>query len=197
MGEIKSTMELVMERAAKMGKASHDEIKHYEAIKKGMRLVADFFNGNGDSLSNLHADHPQEEQEAVRQGMIEGLLRNVFLPRDQGGEKRIEQAVCGLIDLAGGDIASLCREMEEVIGQYTQHRQQLREQLEEQVRIQYEQQLKARQGGQGAGGAAIPPDMHPKFQEEWIRLEQELNSQYRQTLDQYRQEIRMKMGVST
>ncbi len=197
MGEIKSTMDLVMERAAKMGKASHDEIEHDKAKKRGMGLVADFLNGSGDDLSAVCASQPEEQQEAVRHGMVEGLLRNIFLPRDQDGQERTELAGRGLIELAGGgDMVSICLELEKVIGQYTQHRQQLREQLEEQVRSQYEQQLMASQaGGQGAG-AGIDPSTHPKFQEEWIRLEQELNSQYNNALEQYRQQIMVIMGTN-
>jgi hypothetical protein len=197
MGEIKSTMDLVMERAAGMGKASRDEIEHDEARKKGMRLAADFLGDSGESLFEAYTAQPEGLRETVRQGMAEGLFRNVFLPRDQEGQERTERAVRGLIDLAGGgDIASICQEMETVIGKYSQHRQQLREQLEEQVSAQHEQQLMAKQAGGQGTGAGLDSGMLSRFQEEWSRLEQELNSQYNQALDQYCQQIRMRMGIN-
>lgn len=196
MSEIKSTMELVMERAAKMGKASHGELEHDEARKKGMRMAADFLNGSGESPFGIYDSQPEEQQEALRQGMVEGLLRNIFLPRDQDGQERTGLAGRGLVELAGdGDIASLCQEMERVIGQYGKHREQLRNQLEKQISMQHEQ-LMARQTGRQGDGTNIDPTTHPKFQEEWVRLEQELNNQYNQTLEQYRQQLRMRMGIS-
>ena len=196
MAEIKSTMELVLERAARMGKASSEEIAIDEAKKKGMQLIAAYLDGNDDSPSQLLAKQDPQEQPAVRQGMAEALLRNIFLPRDEDAQKRTEQAARGFIDLAGGagDIVSICQEMQHVIGQYRQHRDQLRSQLEEQMRMQYEQLLARQMGGQ-AEGMQIDPTTQPKFQEEWGRVEAELDGQYNQALAQYREQLQQRLGL--
>ncbi len=195
MAEIKSTMELVLERAARMGKASSEEIANDEAKKTGMQLIAAYLEGKGDSPSQLLSKQDQQQQ-AVRRGMVEALLRNIFLPRDEHARKRTEQATRGLLDLAGGagDIVSICQEMQHVIGQYQQHREQLKNRLEEQMRMQYEQLLAQQMGGQ-AEGMQIDPTTQPKFQEEWARVEAELDDQYNQALAQYKEQLQQRLAL--
>ncbi len=64
MAGIKSTMDLVMERAARMGMATPDEMRHEESLKKGMQSTADYLNGTKASL----ARHPRRVR-AVRTGL--------------------------------------------------------------------------------------------------------------------------------
>lgn len=196
MAEIKSTMELVLERAARMGKATSEEIEQDEAKKIGMQLIAAFLDGKGDGPAQVLAEQEPARQTAIRLGMLDILLRNLFLPRDEQAQKRTEQAARALIDLAGGagDIASICQEMQHIIGQYRQHREQLRGQLEEQMRMQYEQLL-AQQMGAQADGLKIDPTTQPKFKEEWGRIEAELDSQYNQALNQHRQQLKQRLGM--
>ncbi|HEB68932.1 MAG TPA: hypothetical protein ENI88_04850 [Desulfobulbus sp.] len=196
MAEIKSTMELVLERAARMGKATSEEIEQDAAKKEGMHLVAAFLDGKGEAPSKLLAEQEPARQAAIRQGMAETLLRNLFLPRDEQAQERTEQAARGLLDLGGGagDIASICQDMQHIIGQYRQHREQLRGQLEEQVRMQYEQAMAQQMGGQ-TEGLNIDPTMQPKFKEEWARLEAELDSQYNQALNQHREQLKQRLGI--
>ena len=195
MAEIKSTMELVLERAARMGKASSEEIANDEAKKTGMQLIAAYLEGKGDSPLEILGRQDPQQQQAVRRGMVEALLRNIFLPRDEHARKRTEQATRGCIDLAAGagDIVSICQEMQHVIGQYQQHRDQLKSQLEEQMRMQYEQLLAQQIGGQ-AEGMQIDPTSQPKFQEEWARVEAELDDQYNQALAQYREHLQQRLA---
>jgi hypothetical protein len=197
MAEIKSTMELVLERAARMGKATSDEIEQNAAEKIGMQLMAAFLDGREESPSQLLAEQESSLQMAIRLGMAETLLRNLFLPRDEQAQKRTELATRGLIDLAGGagDIVTICQEVQHIIGQYRQHREQLRDQLEEQVRMQYEQAMAAQQMEGQTEGLNIDPATQPKFREEWARVEAELDSQYNQALNQHREQLKQRMGI--
>lgn len=196
MAEIKSTMDLVLERAARMGKATSEEIEQDEAKKEGMQLVVPYLDGKGDPPSKLLATREPARQTAIRKGMAETLLRNLFLPRDEHALKRTEQAARGLLDLAGGadDIVSICRDMQHIIGQYGQHREQLRGQLEDQIRMQYEQAMAQQMGGQ-TEGLNIDPTMQPKFKEEWARIEAELDAQYNQALNQHREQLKQRLGA--
>jgi len=185
MTEIKSTMDLVMERAARFGKATDKEIREEEARKKGMRLSAEYLNGSINSLSETLVKEAVESQMICRKGMAEGLLRNIALPRDDFQHQRSSMALQGIVDIGGsaGDLVSICKEINHILGQYNQHRDQLRSQLEEQIKMQYEQIL-AQQGGANLQGLSIDPTMQPRFKEEWSRIESELNSQYNRALDE-------------
>ncbi len=195
MAEIRSTMDLVLERAARMGKASADELEQDDIRKQGMKLAAAFLDSKIDNLMNSLSELPEEKQMAVRQGMVEVLLRNIFLPRDEVAKERTDRAAKGVIELGGGagDLSSICAEMQHILGQYNQHREQLKTQLEEQVKVQYEQLLA--QQRDGMPGESTNPELalQAKIKEEWTRLETELSDQYNQALEQHKSTLKERL----
>lgn len=195
MAGIKSTMDLVMERAARMGTATPEEMRHEENLKKGMQLTAEYLNGQKDSLLALLNEQEAGQQDAIRKGMLTSLLRNLFLPRDDDGTKRIERAVQGLLELnqGSGDLTALCQELKTIATQYGQHRKQLYEQLKEQMRMQIEQMLMRK--GLKSDGMKIDPTMEPQFKEQWSRLEADLEGQYGQALEQFKAQLKAWTGV--
>lgn len=196
MAGIKSTMDLVMERAARIGKASSEDLQREEAQKRGMQMTAEYLDGTAASLPDLLRTMPGETQQAVRNGIIESLLRNIFLPRDDVQQERAVKAARGITELAGGagDISTICSELMQIIQGYMQHRDELHRQLEEQIQMQYEQLL-ARQGGMRGEEFRIDPTMQPKFREEWGRIEGELNSRYHEALEQYKANLKQRLGL--
>lgn len=196
MAEIKSTMDLVMERAARIGKASREELQQDDAKKKGIQLAVDFLEGRLDRLFDSIDGHEPAMQMGVRQGVAESLLRNIFLPRDEGQRARIEKAISGIIDLSrsAGDVQSICSELRNIFAGYKQHVEELRRQLEEQIRMQYEHLL-AQQRGAQREKIKIDPTQQPKFKEEWSRIEGELNGQYNKALQQLKTELEKRLGL--
>ncbi len=197
MAEIKSTMELVMERANSMGKASKEEINREKDIKEGMKLAAAYLNGEKESISDSYKSQPENRQQDLRTGIAQGLLRNISLPHNQDNQQRAEKALLGVIDLGEneGEITAICQELKKLVGQYLQHREQLQNQLEEQVKMQYEQLMAGQMDEQAADLGGIEETLKKQISEEWNRVEGELNSQYNQALEQYQQQLRMRLGV--
>ncbi|WP_319549224.1 DUF6657 family protein [Desulfogranum marinum] len=195
MAEIKSTMDLVMERAARMGMATSDEMEQDASHKKGMQLAAEFLNTQAAPLTETLDQQPGPQQNPIRKGMLEVLLRNVFLARDEEATKRIDTALKGIIELGGGasDLAAMCGELQSITGQYGKHREQYYEQLKGQVQMQIEQMLA--QKGMSSEGLQIDPTLEPQFKEEWARIEGDLNGQYEQALNQYREQLKQRLGV--
>lgn len=195
MAGIKSTMDLVMERAARMGMATQDEIRHEDNLKKGMQYTAEYFNGTQNSLIEILDGHDQASRDALRKGMLASLMRNLFLPRDEDGSQRIQRAVQGIVELNKGadDIASLCRELQTITSQYGQHRKQLYEQLKEQMRMQIEQLLMRK--GMKADGMQFDPTTEPQFKEQWSQLEKDLDGQYGQALEQFKSQLKEWTGA--
>ncbi len=196
MAEIKSTMDLVMERAARMGKASGEEIQQEDDRKQGMQIAAQFLDNKIDNLLTVLTELDAEKQIAVRLGMVETLLRNIFLHRDDTGKERTEKAANGIMEIGGnaGDLSSICAEIQHILGQYNQHREQLRKQLEEQVRAQYEQVLAQQEAGMQADTSGLDASLQAKVQEEWANVETQLSSQYNQALDQHKTSLRDRLS---
>lgn len=193
MAEIKSTMEMVMERAARMSKRSDGPSKDVNFEQEGMRLAADYLDGQVDQLGTLLMEQPKEKQLSIRKGMFQTLLRNITLPRDETLVARSEKAIQGLLQLdSSGSTSGVCQEIGQILGQYNQHKDQVKQQLEEAIRGQLQQQL-AQQGQQVSDPMSINPAMHPKYREEMARATSDLNNQYNQALEERKESIRQRL----
>ncbi len=183
MAEIKSTMDMVLERAAKMAAASKQDVDNEDLVKTGMRLAADFLNNNGTDLAQLLSAQPAKDQISIRKGMAQTLLRNIVLPRDEQLQKSGKIALQGILSLSGGsgDIKSICQELEQILVQYGTHKEQMTQQLDEAIKAQLEQQQMAK--GQ-KGRSPVNPAMHPQYREELARMLTSLNNQYNDAMKQ-------------
>lgn len=195
MAEIKSTMEKVLERAAKMAADADIQSNNEDLDRVGMKMAADFLGGSVKNLNQELLKQPADQQMALRAGMTKTLLRNIVLPRDKDLIETGNKALQGLLDLAqsSGELSSICSEIKQLLGQYNEHKEQLKQQLEQAVRTQMEQKMgnnKERLTGQ----VKMNPAMHPQYQEELARMVSDLNSQYNQALDQRKKMIQQRLA---
>ena len=190
MAEIKSTMDMVMERAARMAaEAGEGDYLGEERLKEGMRLGAAHMRGEPGLGERLSALSPAEKI-PVRKGAVQALLRNIFLAREAEKQALADKAMHGLIEVGQGDgeLLQVLGEMKKILDGYRQHGEQLKEQLEAQFSQQMammEQNL-AKQTGRAM---KLQPAQHPKFQEEWARIQGQLNEQYGKALQQIKDMI--------
>jgi len=188
MAEIKSTMDMVLERAARMAAgAGEGDYLGEERLKEGMRLGAAYMRGEQGLGERLAALAPKELGPA-RKGAVQALLRNIFLAREAEKQALAEKAMHGLVEVGQGDgeLLKILGEMKKILDGYRQHGEQLKEQLEAQFSQQMammEQNL-AKQTGMAM---KLQPAQHPKFQEEWARIQGQLNEQYGQALQQLKE----------
>ena len=195
MAEIKSTMDMVMERAARMTASAAVESDSEKTSRQGMRLAAAFLRDDGIDLQKELADQPPTEQQALRQGMADTLLRNIVLPREEDQLATAEKAMQGLL-MAGQNDASLTtifQDLKTVLHRFQEHKTQLRSQLEDAF-TQQAQQMEANLAQQTGVSMKIEPSQHPKFQEEWQRLRTDLDSQYGQVLEQHKNLLKQRFS---
>jgi hypothetical protein len=194
MAEIKSTMEKVMERAARMGAGPVADLGAEERLKDGMRLGAAWLRGEATDLAQRLAALEVPARGQVRQGVVQALLRNIFLPRDAEQIGQATKAMEGLVVVgqSNDELLMVFGEMKKILDHYLQHRDQLKQQLEGQFARQMEMMEKtlAQQTGMAM---KLSPAQHPKFQEEWQRLQAELNQQYGRALEQHKQLVEQRL----
>jgi hypothetical protein len=189
MAEIKSTMDMVMERAARMA-AAEGPVGGDDLEKEGMRSAAAYLRGEPVDLAGLVAAKAPAAQGPFRSGVVQAMLRNIFLPREVEQQAGAELAMNGLVMVGhgSGELLAVFGEMKKLLDQYLQHRQQYREQLEGHF-AQQMAQLEATMAQKTGMAMKLKPSQHPKFQEEWQRILTQLNDQYGNALSQYKQQI--------
>ncbi len=196
MAEIKSTMELVMERAAKMADKAPAVSSDEDLVKDGMRMAAGFLDSkSSDLIAELSEQDPQN-QAVLLKGATQILLRNILLPRDEMIEERNTRALGGvtaLIQAAGVEaLSQVCAEIEQILQQYNQHKEQVVGQVEDALKMQLQQQYAEK----GVDPEQLTASMHPQYREEMAKMEQDLNSQYTQALDQRKETILQQLGLN-
>ncbi len=192
MAEIRSTMDMVMERAAKIAAESQDSGNDETAAQQGMRLAAGYLNTGEGNLQTILREQKKEEQPLILKGMVDTLLRNIVLPRDEMLLHNSAKALEAITELASGEVSTACAELQQLLNQYNQHKEQMLQQLEDAIRQQLEQHL-AQQGTQLTEDMAINPSMHPKYQEELNKMLTDLNGQYNEAFDQRKEMIRQQL----
>jgi len=196
MAEIKSTMDMVMERAARLAAEVEDSPVDDTLQNTGMRLAAAYLNGEGTNLLEILQSKAPEEQMAIRGGMAKTMLRNIVLPRDEEISDQTLLSLKAVQELSGNsaDIQTICAELSQILEQYHQHREQVKQQFDEQILNQLKMQLQ-QQGVAVTEDMAINASMHPQYQEEWSRASAELNGQYNDALDQRKSLIGQRFGI--
>lgn len=184
MAEIKSTMQMVLERAARMEQQATGATHAMDKTKEGMRFAASYMNDTENDLAQLLEQQQADEQQAIRGGMVQTLLRNILLPRDEALQATSKKALNGLLAISLGQdqIATICAELQQIIDQYGQHKEQTTEQLETALCNQIEQQQAAR--GEEVDPQNISARMHPQYTSKLAEMLAGLNDQYNQALDQ-------------
>ena len=182
--EIKSTLEIVLEKVEKIGKASKEELRREELVKKGRRLAARFLQEKDFDLLKELARLSPEDKPLVLKGAVDTLVRNVTFPRDEHALSEIERALLGLekIFSAFPQVKQLTAEIKKILLLYLQQQKQLYEQFREQFEAQMagvEEALKKQYGE----GIKVDVELQPQFQEEWRKLKGQLEEQYRRELD--------------
>ncbi len=195
MAEIKSTMDMVLERAAKMGSGIPVDMAAEENIKEGMRLGASYLRDGITSLfEKISAIDDENKKKALRKGAVQALLRNIVLPRDEAQQHSADKSMQGLVELgqADGELLMACGEIKKILDGYRQHKEQIKQQLESQFAQQMEM-LEKNLAKQTGMSMKLQPSQHPKFQEEWGRIQVELNAQYGRALEQLKKMLEQRL----
>lgn len=178
MAEIKSALELALEKAENYGKASAEEMAAMQSQDQGRQLAVLFLKGEGDLAADLKKI-PAAAQAAAKQAIKEVFLRNIGLPRENTVDPRQARATEGLLLVAENNntMARLAMELEQVMQQYIQIRSNALQQLKGRFAAGVGQMQRAMEA-QMRQKVNLDVEHLPQFQEEWRRFMGQLNDQF-------------------
>ncbi|UCC90919.1 MAG: hypothetical protein JSW24_01805 [Dehalococcoidia bacterium] len=192
MGDIKSAMEIAMEKAEKLGKATDEERLKWKYVPEGERLAARYIKQDCNLVVEL-SQYEENIKKYVIQGVADVLTRNINLPKSNLVKRINKRAMDGL-KIVKSDKASVenvysktRRIFEHYVGQGEQQRKQAYESLKAEFEAKMKQAIQQQLGS--FVGIRIDVERQPQFQEEWRKLLIQLDSQYVRLLDEYKQEL--------
>ena len=190
--EIKSALEIAMEKVEKLGEVTEEERMKWKYVPEGEKLAARYLKQNLNLLSELG-----KFEEKVKGYVIEGaqdvLVRNVELPRNDSLRKKNKRVMEGIKLLKNDKVSAenVFSKMRRVFDHYVEQGEQQRKQAYESLKVDVEariQQAVKQQMGSLAN-VRIDVESQPQFQEEWRRMLAQLDMQYTRLLDEYKQEL--------
>lgn len=183
MAEIKSALEIALEKAERYGRATKEELLQEQYQEKGRQMAVQFLKEEGDLEAEL-ANLPEEARDAAKQAIKEVLVRNITLPRDEKVDPRAARALEGMLLVASNrkGMTRLKEEVEQFWQQFLMARnsalQQLKASFSQQVR-NVTQALEAQYGQR----MKVEVEHLPQFQEEWRKFETNLIQQFEPILE--------------
>ena len=190
MAEIKSALELALEKAERYGKASKEEMAAAQSQEQGRQLAVKFLKGEGEMAAELQNLAP-EAREPVRTAVKEVFLRNIALPRNNEKDDRQDRALEGLVLVAAHpkEMARYRTEVRQLLQQFLQYRHNALQQLKARFSQGLGQMQRAVEAKFGQG-VRLEVEHLPQFQEEWRRFFGQLLEQFEPLLEDLKERMR-------
>ncbi len=192
MADIKSAREIAMEKLAKLEDATEEERLKWKFVPQGEELAARYLKQDSNLIAEL-SKYQEKERRYVVEGAAAILARHINLPASDLARKNNKRAMEGLKllknDKAG--VENVYTRIRQIFNHYLQQGEQQRKQAYESLKAQFES--KVQQAVQQQLGPAmmmkVDVERHPQFQEEWRKVQHQLDSQYLQHLNEYKRQL--------
>lgn len=186
--EIKSAWEIALEKAEKIGKASKEELEWERKKEIALGLVGKYLRGESknivEEIKAYIKDQPESYQRKTLKIIVETLLKNLVLPRDEYHLKESKDILKVIKGLLGQlpQIDKLFFETEKMLSDYHQQKEAIYKEMVKRFSASLqvlEQAVSEQMGAQ----VKLSPEAHPQFQEEWRKIKDHLDQEYSRQLD--------------
>lgn len=192
MGDIKSALEIAMEKIERLGKATDEERLKWKYVPEGEKLAVRYLKQDCNLVVEL-----SEYEEAARRYVVAGasdiLIRNINLPKDDLAKKNNRQVMDGLKNLKTTKVAveNAYSKIRRIFNHYAEQGEQQKKQAYESLKAEFGAKIQQATQQQLSSLVKIEIDVEkqPQFQEEWRKIQTQLDSQYLKLLDEYKREL--------
>ncbi len=192
MDEIKSAREIAQEKIEKLGEATEEERLEWKYLPQGEQLAAKYLKEDCSLVTELNR-YQEKERKYVIKGIAIVLSRNLGLPKNDFAKKTNKKVMDGLKTLKHDkveleNIYSQIRYLfDHYAGQGEQQRKQAYQALKTELQAKMQQAVQQQMGT--LTPVAIDIEKQPQFQQEWRKLQNQMDSQYLSHLDEYKREL--------
>jgi hypothetical protein len=192
MSDIKSAREIALEKLAKMPQPTPEELLKWKYNPEGERLGSSYLFKDSDLVAEIDR-FEEKARKYVRDGASEVLARNLSLPRGEPEVKNNKKIMEGLKLLKNEKVTveDVFRQLRNIFKHYNEQGEQARRTAYTQLKTEFEARLRQAMSQQMCTprNTRIDAERQPQFQEEWRKLQIQLDAQYNRLLDEFRRDI--------
>jgi hypothetical protein len=192
MGEMKSSWQIAMEKAEKLGKVSPEEIAGIKYVPEGNRIASQFLQDDKtDLLAELSKFPSGDAAVHVKKGVDEILLRNITLAHNEEDMRRTNRAMAGLrlIKENKKQLESVLGLINNLLNQYQLALKQTYEEFKKKAEMTIQQASRSPRQQRG-DQMPLEQRLQLQIQEEWRQIHSELDAQYGKALEEHKQKIK-------
>ncbi|MBN1160973.1 MAG: hypothetical protein JXA17_03385 [Dehalococcoidales bacterium] len=192
MGEIKTAAEIAREKLAQIGEPTEEERLKWKYGSVGEKLAAVYLKENVNLVNELQK-YNEKASQVIISGVNDILLRNISLPRNESARRINKKAMDGIKSLKEDKIAveNVFSKIRQVLDHYTQEGARQKKQAYESLKAEFEEKLQEAVRKQTGVDAKLNIDVEtqPQFQDEWQRMQAQMEGQYLNLLEEYKKEL--------
>jgi hypothetical protein len=192
MGIIKTAAQIAKEKLEKIGEPTEAERLKWKYGPEGEKLAALYLKEDLNLTSEV-GKFEEKARKIVIAGVNDILLRNISLPRTEAARKTNKKAMDGLKALKTNKTAveNVFSRMRHVLDHYVQEGAKQKKQAYESLKAEFEEKIQQAIRQQTGVDAKMKIDIEkqPQFQEEWLRVQAQMEAQYANLLDEYKKEL--------
>ena len=190
MAEIKSALELALEKAEQYGRATKEDLLQDKYKEQGRQWAVNYLKEEELDLEKELAALSPDAQPLARVAMKEVFLRNITLPKEEAIDARLNKALEGVMLVATNKKAMgrLKQEVDQLLQQFLMARNSALQQLKNsfmQTLGNYTRALEA----QLKSKVRLDVENLPEFQQEWRKFEGNLLDQFEPVLEDRKQQM--------
>ena len=186
--EIKSALEIALEKAERIGKASKEELELFQLKEEAQRLSAKFLRNEvsdfEDKFNEFLQNKTSQQKRIIYQSIIDVFLKNIVLPKSEYQLEDGKKALEGLkiIFKRVPELSKVYQQIEKLLKEYYTHRETLYDELLKRFNTGVEA-LEHALSDQLGTEVKINVEEHPQFKEEWNKIKEKLDEEYGKQLE--------------
>ena len=191
MSDIKSALEISMEKIEKLGKATDEERLEWKYVPEGGKLAAKYLKQDYNLIAEL-SQYEENVRSYITKGAADILINNISLPRNDLAKRNNKRAMDGLKILKSDKVAveNVYSKIRRIFNHYVEQGEQQRKQAYESLKTEFETRIQQAMQQQGLlMSIKVDVERQPQFQEEWRKIQTQLDSQYINLLNEYKHEL--------
>ncbi len=192
MADVKNAREIAMEKVAKLGEATEEERLKWKHVPQGEQLAARYLKEDCNLVAEL-SQHPENVRKYIIEGAANILIRNISLPKNDAAKGKNRRAMDGLKTLKKDKVSveNVYSRIRQLFNHYAEQGEQQRKAAYESLKAEFEAKVQQQVQQQLGLGMRVKIDVErqPQFQQEWRKIQHQLDSQYLNLLNEYKQEL--------
>ncbi len=196
MGEIKSALELALERTNNV-QSNKKLIEKNNTIDEGRRTAFEYIEKSDITAGTLEKkikDADKGKQEWLKEGMFKVLISNLKLPENESSFEKINRIKDGFSAIAKNkkEIVLLFTQIEQLFKQYLENKNSIKENLNSNFarKLKEKEEILSKQLGTQVN---LKLESDPEYKEYLHKMTNQLDEQYHEVLIKIRTEIEKRL----